>query len=216
MFHCNPRRDRGDTSSRPRRRTRARRARPPVAFSNNNPTVRHRYGGFEPRVWRDVRRQRQLNVLRVGYGRAVLAAVELGIPVRTTAPRADVPSYDAPKFSSRSASRRRFHENPAARSRRTSTSRGSIKVQGSDVSWKVTPVPAQDAQREHQRACSTRSTNFVSGDRRAREHIVRGVELLLRKGDFNRNGFAGPALRTRTRTRSSQFRNSARRHDGAR
>jgi hypothetical protein len=73
-------------------------------------------------------------------------------------------------------------------------------VKGSDLSWKVTPF-FRRTRNENINVVLDAQTNFVSGiDALASD--IKGVELLLRKGDFSRNGLAAQLSYTYTYERS--------------
>ena len=63
------------------------------------------------------------------------------------------------------------------------------QVRGSDLSWKITPFD-RNTKNEIFNVLLDPRTNFVSGINVGRKK-VQGVELAIRKGNFNQNGLAG-------------------------
>jgi len=103
---------------------------------------------------------------------------------------ADIASYDVPKFypyGFTSAA----HAIPPEESWNLDFS-WEHQVRGSDLSWKVSPF-ARKTRNEDINVILDPTTNFVSAIPALASNI-QGVELLLRKGDFNRNGFADVSI----------------------
>jgi hypothetical protein len=162
----------------------------PVNFTNNNSTEMW-YGGFEPRFGATFKVD-SLNVLRLGYGK-YLQPTSTAYTFYNRA-GADVANYDAPKFypfGFTSAA----HAIPPEVSYNLDFS-WEHQVKGSDFSWKVTPF-YRKTQNEDINVILDPTTNFSSAIP-ALASDIKGVELLLRKGDFSRNGFAAQLSYTYT------------------
>jgi hypothetical protein len=165
-----------------------------VAFSNNNPTKAW-YGGFQPRVGASFT-VNSLNVLRAGYGRYLQPTSSAFLFYNRADP--NVAAFDVPFFYQYG-----FHDPshniPPQESWNFDFS-WEHQVKGSDVSWKVTPF-FRRTRNENINVLIDPQTNFVSGiDTLASD--IKGFELLLRKGDFNRNGFAAQLAYTYTYEKS--------------
>ena len=161
-----------------------------VAFSNNNPTSSW-YGGFQPRVGATYKVD-PLNVVRVAYGRFLQPSSTAYTFYNRAG--ADLAGYDVPKFYA-------FGFNTAAHAIPPQESFNfdaswEHQVKGSDVSWKLTPF-VRNTHHEDIFVVLDPTTNFVSAIP-ALSANVKGVEFLLRKGDFSRNGFAGQLAYTYT------------------
>jgi hypothetical protein len=161
-----------------------------VAFNNANPTTMW-YGGFQPRVGATYKLD-PLNVLRVGYGRYLQPSSTAYTDYNRAG--ADIASYDVPKFypyGFTSAA----HAIPPEESWNLDFS-WEHQVRGSDLSWKISPF-ARKTRNEDINVILDPTTNFVSAIPALASNI-QGVELLVRKGDFSRNGFAGQLSYTYT------------------
>jgi hypothetical protein len=161
-----------------------------VAFNNNNPTNMW-FGGFQPRVGATFKLD-NLNVLRAGYGRFLQPSSTAYTFYNRAG--ADIASYDAPKFYPYGFTSAQ-HTIPPEESWNLDFS-WEHQVKGSDASWKITPF-FRKTRNEDINVILDPVTNFVSAIP-ALSSNIQGVELLLRKGDFNRNGFAGQLSYTYT------------------
>jgi len=161
-----------------------------VAFNNNNPTNMW-FGGFEPRVGATFKVD-ALNVLRAGYGRYLQPSSTAYTFYNRAG--ADIASYDAPKFYPYGFTSAQ-HTIPPEESWNLDFS-WEHQVKGSDASWKITPF-IRTTRNEDINVILDPTTNFVSAIP-ALSSNIKGIELLLRKGDFNRNGFAGQLSYTYT------------------
>lgn len=162
----------------------------PVAFSNANPTSLW-YGGFQPRLGASYKLDPN-NVIRAGYGRYLQPSSTAYTFYNRAG--ADIASYDVPKFYAYGFTSA-AHSIPPAESWNLDFS-WEHQVKGSDLTWKVSPF-FRRTRNEDINVVLDPVTNFVSSIP-ALSSNVRGVELLLRKGDFARNGFAGQLSYTYT------------------
>ena len=165
-----------------------------VQFTNNNATSLW-YGGFQPRLGATYKLD-PLNVLRIGYGRFLQPSSTAYTFYNRAG--ADIANYDAPKFypyGFNSAT----HPIPPEESWNLDFS-WEHQVKGSDTSWKISPF-SRRTRNEDINVILDPVTNFVSAIP-ALSSDVKGVEMLLRKGDFSRNGFAGQLSYTYTYVKS--------------
>jgi hypothetical protein len=165
-----------------------------VAFSNNTPSNLW-YGGFQPRVGVTYTLN-SLNVLRAGYGRYLQPTSSAFLFYNRADP--GVAAYDVPKFYAYGFTNP-SHDIPPQESWNFDVS-WEHQVKGSDLSWKFTPF-FRRTRNENINVVLDAQTNFVSGiDALASD--IKGFELLFRKGDFSRNGWAGQLAYTYTYERS--------------
>ena len=131
-------------------------------------------------------------MLRLGYGKYFQPSSTAYTFYNRTG--ADIASYDVPKFYPYGFSSAE-HPIPPEISYNLDFS-WEHQVRGSDLSWKITPF-YRKTQNEDINVILDPTTNFVSAIP-ALSSNIKGIELLLRKGDFNRNGFAGQLAYTYT------------------
>jgi len=162
----------------------------PVNFNNNNLTDLW-YGGFEPRFGATFKVD-SLNVLRVGAGKYFQPSSTAYTFYNRAG--ADIASYDVPKFYPYGFTSAE-HSIPPEVSFNYDFS-WEHQVKGSDMSWKVTPF-YRKTDNEDINVVLDPTTNFVSAIP-ALASDIKGIELLLRKGDFSRNGFAAQLSYTYT------------------
>ncbi|HVA36724.1 MAG TPA: TonB-dependent receptor, partial [Candidatus Dormibacteraeota bacterium] len=133
-----------------------------------------------------------LNVVRFSYGKyaqpADSAYQQYDVAEQNLA------AYDAPKFYSFGFTNP-GHAIPPAVSYNTDFS-WEHQVKGSDLSWKVSPF-YRTTNNQLASVLLDPKTNFVSAINVGKE-TAEGVELLLQKGDFNRDGLAGQLTFTYT------------------
>jgi hypothetical protein len=161
-----------------------------VNFNNDNLTNLW-YGGFEPRFGATFKVD-PLNVLRVGAGKYFQPSSTAYTFYNRTG--ADIASYDVPKFYPYGFTSAE-HSIPPEVSFNYDFS-WEHQVKGSDMSWKITPF-YRKTDNEDINVILDPTTNFVSAIP-ALASDIKGVELLFRKGDFSRNGFAGQISYTYT------------------
>ena len=149
------------------------------------------YNAFEPRfgVTYSVN---SLNVLRASYGKYLQPADSASQQYNTA--QNNVAAYDASKFFAYGFNQPSHTIQPEV-SFNTDFS-WEHQVKGTDVSWKITPF-YRKTQNSIYDVVLDPVTNFVSGVN-AGSLTAQGIELLLRKGDFDRNGFAGQIAYTYT------------------
>ncbi|HEY0394318.1 MAG TPA: TonB-dependent receptor [Candidatus Elarobacter sp.] len=162
----------------------------PVNFSNATPSSVW-YGGFQPRLGATFSIN-SLNVLRAGYGRYLQPTSSAYLFYNRAG--AAVADYDAPKFYSYGFTTP-FHNIPPQESWNFDFS-WEHQVKGTDMSLKLTPF-IRRTRNENISVILDPTTNFVSGID-ALSSNIRGFELLFRKGDFSRNGFAAQLAYTYT------------------
>jgi hypothetical protein len=166
----------------------------PVAFSNATPKA-FWYGGFQPRIGATYT-VNPLNVIRAGYGRylqPVSSAFLFYNRADENVANFDVPNFYAYGFTNPS------HDQPPQESWNFDFS-WEHQVRGTDLSWKVTPF-FRRTRNENITVILNPITAFSSGID-ALSSDVKGVELLFRKGDFSRNGFAAQLAYTYTYEKS--------------
>ncbi len=161
-----------------------------MAFSDAN-TGSMSYGGFEPRVGATYQFD-SFNVLRAGYGRYLQPSSTAYVFYNRAG--ADIASYDVPKFYPYGYTTAQ-HDIPPEESWNLDLS-WEHQLRGSDASWKVSPFYRR-TRNEDISVILDPITGFSSMIP-ALSSDVKGVELLLRKGDFNRNGFAAQLAYTYT------------------
>lgn len=162
----------------------------PVNFNINNPS-QFWYGGLQPRFGATFSLDAQ-NVFRAAYGRFLQPTSTAYLFYNRAG--ADIASYDVPKFYGfgfTSAA----HDIPPQESWNLDFS-WEHQVRNSDLSWKVTPF-LRRTRNENINVVLDPTTNFVSGID-ALSSNIRGVELAVRKGDFNRQGWSGQLAYTYT------------------
>jgi hypothetical protein len=165
-----------------------------VAFSNANPSMKW-YGGFQPRIGATFS-VNSLNVLRAGYGRYLQPTSSAFLFYNRADP--NVAAFDVPNFY-QYGFHDPSHETPPQESWNFDFS-WEHQVKGSDLSWKLTPF-IRRTRNENINVLIDPQTNFVSGiDALASD--IKGFELLFRKGDFSRNGWAGQLAYTYTYEKS--------------
>ena len=165
-----------------------------VAFNNANPTNLW-YGGFQPRLGATFKLD-PLNVLRVGYGRFFQPSSTAYTFYNRAA--ADIASYDAPKFYAYGYTSA-AHAIPPSESWNLDFS-WEHQSKGSDLSWELSPF-VRKTRNEDINVILDPVTNFVSAIP-ALSSDIKGIEMLIRKGDFSRNGFAGQLAYTYTHVAS--------------
>jgi len=162
----------------------------PVNFNNDNLTDLW-YGGFEPRFGATFKVD-PYNVLRVGAGKYFQPSSTAYTFYNRAG--ASVADYDVPKFYPYGFTSAE-HSIPPEVSFNYDFS-WEHQVKGSDLSWKITPF-YRKTDNEDINVVLDPTTNFVSAIP-ALASDIKGVELLLRKGDFSRNGFAAQLSYTYT------------------
>ena len=162
----------------------------PVAFSNTSVPVND-YHVFEPRLGVTYS-VNPLNVLRASYGKYDQPA-NASFQQYNVA-QANIAAYDVPKFYA-------LGYNDPAHTVRPEESYNldfswEHQIKGSDVSWKLTPFIRKTKDSLYN-ALLDPKTNFTSGINIG-NLTAQGVEFLLRKGDFARNGLSGSLAYTFT------------------
>jgi hypothetical protein len=165
-----------------------------VAFGLNGADTQW-YGGFQPRVGATFSLD-SLNVLRAGYGRYLQPTSTAYLFYNRAG--ADVASYDVPKFYGYGFTTPE-HAIPPQESWNLDFS-WEHQARNSDFSFKLSPFWRR-TRNENINVVLDPTTNFVSGID-ALSSDVKGFELALRKGDFNRNGFSGQLAYTYTFVKS--------------
>lgn len=162
----------------------------PVTFTNTT-TPANWYGGFEPRVGFTYSLN-PLNVLRASYGRYLQPAPTAYQEYNLT--QADIASFNVPNFYQYGFTSPQHYLPPASADNFDFSWEHQVK--NSDWSWKITPF-LRSTQNEAMTVIVNPVTLFSSGIPALAEH-VQGIELALKKGDFNRNGFSGQLAYTYT------------------
>ncbi|HEY0396720.1 MAG TPA: TonB-dependent receptor [Candidatus Elarobacter sp.] len=186
MFHCNL----GVGNIQPTATANSCPAGTQLAF-NNNGVSQFWYGGFQPRLGATFQ-VNPLNVLRAGYGRYLQPTSSAYLYYNRAG--ADVAGYDAPKFYAYGFNTP-THDIPPQESWNFDFS-WEHQVRGTDVSWKLTPF-VRHTRNENINVVLDPTTAFVSGIDTLSSNIS-GIEMLFRKGDFSRNGFAAQLAYTYT------------------
>jgi len=166
----------------------------PVNFTNANPGSLW-YAGFQPRIGATYTLGTD-DVLRIGYGKFLQPSSTAYVFYNRAG--ADLASYDVNEFYAYGYTSA-THPIPPAVSYNLDFS-WEHQIRGSDVSWKVSPF----LRRTHDEDVTVvldPTTNFSSAIPALGEQVS-GVELMLRKGDFNRNGFAAQISYTYTYARA--------------
>jgi hypothetical protein len=153
-----------------------------IAFSTATPSSVWA-GGFQPRLGATFTLN-SLNVLRAGYGRYLQPSSSAFQFYNRADP--NVAAFDVPEFYEFGFNTP-YHPTPPAESWNFDFS-WEHQVKGSDMSWKITPF-FRRTRNENINVLIDPQTNFVSGVD-ALNSDIKGFELLFRKGDFSRNGFA--------------------------
>ena len=133
-----------------------------------------------------------LNVLRASYGKYLQPADSASQQYNTI--QNNVAAYDTPNFFAYGFNNPGHTIQPEV-SFNTDFS-WEHQVKGTDVSWKITPF-YRKTQNSIYDVVLNPITNFVSTIN-AGSLTAQGIELLLRKGDFDRNGFSGQISYTYT------------------
>ena len=161
-----------------------------IGFSQTSAPVND-YHAFEPRVGVTFA-VNSLNVLRASYGKYLQPADSASQQYNTI--QNNVAAYDTPNFFAYGFNNPGHTIQPEV-SFNTDFS-WEHQVKGTDVSWKITPF-YRKTQNSIYNVVLNPITNFVSTIN-AGSLTAQGIELLLRKGDFDRNGFAGQIAYTYT------------------
>ena len=161
-----------------------------INFSPTSAAVND-YHAFEPRLGATYAIN-PLNVIRASYGKYLQPANSASQQYNTA--QNNVAAFDSPSFFAYGFNNPGHTIDPEV-SYNTDVS-WEHQVKGTDISWKITPF-LRKTQNSIYNVVLNPITNFVSSIN-AGSLTAQGVEFLVRKGDFDRNGFAGQISYTYT------------------